>query len=248
MIEKKIEQLFEFRKVPFMLSQIPDDDRCAFKKTLVDIQKRIYELDSYLENNWKLDPDQLKSLRQSIINSVSLAGYDNSQAEILVSDIDLYEKYEGLLRKAILPISLNPEYYYHIKTCDVRLIRHLIYNHESFEGLKSDNARFWKYFDMATEINDDITDMEEDLNSINGNAFLISLIERGEASSLENYSKLMMEIAKKNRQLLKSADAYRFLENDTTKILDETRSLMMKKLESWNKTQKHIITKLYMYI
>jgi len=34
---------------------------------------------------------------------------------------------------------------------------------------------------MASEINDDITAIEEDLSTLNGNAFLISLTERGVA-------------------------------------------------------------------
>ena len=39
---------------------------------------------------------------------------------------------------------------------------------------------------MASEINDDITAIEEDLSTINGNGFLISLTERGVAHICES--------------------------------------------------------------
>jgi hypothetical protein len=34
----------------------------------------------------------------------------------------------------------------------------------------------WRYFDLVTEVNDDVEDLHEDLQFVNGNRFLISLI------------------------------------------------------------------------
>ena len=46
----------------------------------------------------------------------------------------------------------------------------------------------WRYFDLITELNDDIEDVFEDITTINANAFLISINENSVEKTRKDFS------------------------------------------------------------
>jgi hypothetical protein len=81
----------------------------------------------------------------------------------------------------------------------VRLIRHLIYDaHPDLNQWWKESA--WKYYDRITEINDDIADVTEDLNTFNGNRFLISILRKGSTKTRQQYQAYLEKVTKKADQ------------------------------------------------
>ena len=61
--------------------------------------------------------------------------------------------------KGLLPTRLEMEYFYFYKSCDVKLLRRLIYE-TRLKGSKSfGSLSDWRYFDLVTEVNDDVADI-----------------------------------------------------------------------------------------
>ena len=110
-----------------------------------------------------------------------------------------YQRHELDIRKEKLPTRLSMEYFYFYKSCDVKLLRKIIYqnNLNLSHTLKESK---WRLFDLVTEINDDVVDLQEDIDTINGNRFLISLIQYGKAETQKVFSEFLKEIEIRNRQ------------------------------------------------
>lgn len=174
----KIKELFEYRKIPYLLSFLNPEKSKQFETQLVNLQKAIYFLDAYLESNWDLDQKRLKQKWKAIYSCLGDMGIQRDQAKEMLSHIRRYQKHEEQLRSALYPMRLNMEYYYHYKSCDVRLMRELIYKDcPAIENQIPLEA--WRYFDLVTEVNDDVEDLFEDQFTINGNFLLLSVIVEG---------------------------------------------------------------------
>lgn len=192
-IKHKIKELFSYRKLIDLLQQGGLDKDKKFYAHLVDIQYQIYLLDAYLEGQWDLDKLALSSCWEKIKESLAELNYTSSQIEDLLSEIRDYERIERNCRKGIWPTKVSFKKFYTTKSCDVRLIRRLIYN--ALPGLKTTfKLSAWEYYDLITEINDDITDLKEDLLTFNGNRFLISVLRKGGPATKEQYHEYLMKI------------------------------------------------------
>ena len=177
-LRKKIDELFEYRKITELLRLGLLDKNKKFVSHLIDIQTQIYMLDAYLESNWELDKEKLATYWSAIQTSLESLGYEKDQHDKLLSEIRQYEKIERRCRKDKWPTDVPFKEFYTTKSCDVRLMRHLIY--EAAPSLKDTwKESVWTYYDLVTEVNDDIHDMEEDVTTYNGNRFLISILRKG---------------------------------------------------------------------
>ena len=84
----------------------------------------------------------------------------------------------------------------------MRLIRHLIYEaHPELNDVWPEKA--WTYYDRITEINDDIADVTEDLQTYNGNRFLISILRKGEKKTAEQYRSYLDKVTSKAKAYFK---------------------------------------------
>ena len=177
-LREKILKLFHYRQIPWLLSLTDFEDTSKFNEQLVELQAAIYHLDSYLELNWDIDPNRHSQFWIEIRRHLAALGLSKYQQESWASEIKIYEARELALREQISPLQHDIESLYYYKSCDVRLIRRFIY--------RSDPAlrklvpfSDWAEFDLLTEVNDDIEDLWEDLDILNGNRFLFSLYEKG---------------------------------------------------------------------
>jgi len=225
-MQDKIEQLFTYRKLPYLLSFIKKKESAKLYRRLVDLQIAIYDLDHYLETNWKLKNKELKRFWQNIYSCLAKMDYTEEEAFHLTNHIRRYQKHEMQLRDALMPTVLNKEYYYYYKSCDVRLMREIIYNkapkissHLTLED--------WRWFDLITEIDDDIEDVFEDQKTINGNMFLIMIIEDGLDAAVKTFRKFILQTIDK--------------QNDD---LDEIKTKHKKKLIKWTTKESELTLKL----
>lgn len=177
-LQSKIRDLFELRKLPELCMDSKIEQGSDYYKGLEDLQKYIYNLDSYLESTWKLSPQKLDKYWQVIHNQLIKLGVKKSKLANYSRYILKYQKHEMQLRDGKLPIDYTLEYFYFYKSCDVKLIRQLIYDKKPKLN-RLYKLSEWRLFDLITEFHDDIEDVYEDQEIYNGNSFLINLQARG---------------------------------------------------------------------
>ncbi len=169
------------------------DQNKDFVADIINVQYQIYMLDAYLESQWELSKKELDVLWEGIVISLQAMGSRNKQISKMTEEIEEYESIERNCRKNKWPTKVALKKFYLTKSCDVRLIRHLIYKaHPDLGQLWKENA--WKYYDIITEINDDIADVQEDVNTFNGNRFLISILRKGSDKTFTQYTKYINDV------------------------------------------------------
>lgn len=198
-LDTKIEGLFLYRMFDslYHISGKENSDISDFHNKLKCLQSSIYHLDAHLEENWNLDENVLLKKWAAIYESLSLFGITNEDSESYCKHIKRYEKHEMQIREGKMPERYTMEYFYFYKSCDVKLLRRLIY-----EKLLLNKVKFiaseWRWFDLITEVNDDVEDLFEDLDFINGNRFLISIIAKGKSKTKIEFESFINFIHSKN--------------------------------------------------
>lgn len=194
----KIRDLFAYRRLSDLLSlsNMAKDEK--FAHHLIDVQYQIYMLDGYLESKWEIHKKDLKEYWDAIKDSLRQMGYKKKHISSLVTEIEDYQQIETDCRNDKWPTRVSFKKFYTTKSCDVRLIRHLIYqSHHDLENLWKEKS--WVYYDMITEINDDIADLEEDIRTYNGNRFLISILRKGAERTRHDYEQYLRNLTEKAR-------------------------------------------------
>lgn len=220
-IKKKINELFELRKLPELCSGSKIEKGSAYYENLIELQKRIYDLDLYLESKWELKSDKLDFYWEKINSKLSDLGVSKSKMHTYTSYIKKYQKHELQLREGRLPLDYTLEYYYFYKSCDVKLIRKLIYDKipklKSFYSLAE-----WRLFDLITEFHDDIEDVYEDVDIYNGNAFLISLNSKGLDLTINEFQEKINEIENRLEDKYSKSKKY-----DSQRLYAVTKEVIM---------------------
>ena len=248
-MKKKIKELFKYRKLPKILKYVPKNARKTLLKRLIALQISIYNLDQYLEENWNLKDKKLKVYWEDIYSKMMEFGYDSGKIFAMTSHIRRYQLHETQLRDKLSPTRLNKQYYYHYKSCDVRLIRHIIKDH--VPQFNNDSVDDWRCFDLITEINDDVTDVFEDQHTINGNLFLITILENNLDYAENTFIELIDNILKNksftnksdNKDLqakifkwtLKEAELTKNLIRENCKIISQQKEPLKTKLRNLKK-------------
>ena len=190
---EKIATLFTYRRLTDLLKAVGLDKNKALLNQLVHVQFQIYMLDAYLESEWVLNKKEITILWKSIRDSLTIMGYSKKKVDKLIEEIEEYEKIESNCRKDRWPTKESMKKFYTTKSCDVRLVRKLIYHAEpSLEDKWKESS--WRYYDIITEINDDVADVQEDINTYNGNRFLISILRKGTDKTRQEYMEYLADI------------------------------------------------------
>lgn len=177
-MRSKIKDLFDYRKLPELLAYQNDKEQDTFLSKLYSLQEKIYYLDKYLESSWSIQTEELEEYWKSIgLCLEDLNIHPKNHAEYL-SLIHRYQNHELLLRQKTAFSNISLDYYYYYKSCDVKLLRRLIYEYNPALEKAFDLSE-WTCFDLITEINDDIDDIEEDKEVINGNGFILNAYLNG---------------------------------------------------------------------
>jgi hypothetical protein len=155
-------------------------------EVLFKIQLVIFLIDSHYESNWEYDEMQLLPLWDEIKSLMLKLGINEGDIENFLKDIHEYEKSEQNIRQGQTPDSFEVRDYYFLKSCDVRLQRHLAKFVQAGEICKSTLEQI--DYDILGEILDDIDDLQEDEAEgvYNGNRLLFSL-KKNKTLTLEEY-------------------------------------------------------------
>lgn len=232
-LEAKITELFEYRKFPQLFKKAGQ----KYKKhemipLLMNLQSKIYDLDCYLEQNWEIKKMDLNVYWREIRKALTLLGVKRAQQSDFLKQIQKYQEHELALREGLLPKRFSLEYYYFYKSCDVKLLRKIIY--KSFTGLgRIYSVSDWRYFDLITEVNDDIVDLKEDTKCINGNAYLLSIMENGLKKTTKLFNTFLDDLDAKNDARLEKVGAkYKKLHAWTALEIKSTKKELKKNLKS----------------
>lgn len=195
-IRDKIQELFADRKMFDLLRYIPQADSGGLLEQLNEIQFRIYLLDACLESQYDLNKEQLEEQWRGIYKAIDQAGYDAEAAKALLQEIYAYEKIEKKCRVGKWPTSVSFTKFYTIKSCDVRLMRRLLYaSHPALNDIWKEKA--WLFYDRITEVNDDVADLSEDIETWNGNRFMFAILQQGIYKASQQYEKKLRKINSK---------------------------------------------------
>ena len=231
-LKKKIEELFRYRKFPELLEQVGETYKGhELIKKLMRLQEAIYHLDHHLETHWEVKKKDLKPYWNEIYAALTALGIKKSHHDDYCKLIYKYQKHELYLREHKLPIRFDIEFYYYFKSCDVKLLRRIIY--DNYPSLKSKFSHAdWRYFDLITEVNDDVEDVFEDRTTINGNYFLIGHFTNGSTWAKREMSGFIKTIAAEDKQRLKKEGKdYKWVSALTQQEVKNTRQLLKDNLE-----------------
>ncbi len=196
---EKIDPLFEFRQIPWLIELSAIKKKKSFLKKLKKLQAAIYDLDSYLEGNWKIKKKQLAKYWGQIHSCMEAFGLTAEEQKEWSKPIERYQAQELKLRDGISPVRLTLKHLYYYKSCDVKLMRRLIYREDpTLKHLLKPTD--WLDFDLITEINDDVEDVFEDMDGINGNRFLFEVHTHGTAPASELFKAFVEECLTSNRR------------------------------------------------
>ncbi len=225
-LRNKIIELFEYRELPKLIAYGGQKRDGQFYEDLIQLQYDIYMLDHELETNWYVDMSIIDARWKAIHKDLGVLGVSASDYDKYSNHIYKYQRHELGIRDGKLPTRLSLEYFYFYKSCDVKLLRKLIYDRNP-ELAKVIKTSEWRIFDLVTEINDDVVDLQEDTTTINGNRFLISLIQLGKEKTVQIFNGFLDELDARNRQLaVKSKEGVEFLDWTDTQI-KETKKLVV---------------------
>lgn len=231
-LDKKIDELFAYRSLPWMVQIARVKQPAKFLAQLKSLQRSIYQLDHTLESSWNVPQKQLKNDWKEIHLKLRNFGLDKHERECLCRPIEQYERHELRLRTGKTPMDLPMQYLYFYKSCDVKLMRDLIYRAAGDLDLKL-SRRDWYTFDLITEINDDISDVFEDLETFNGNRLIFEIHQKGVGKTRKLYQGFLEEILMefKRRRLGAMTKAQRRVHHRTLDVGNATLKLLKRQLK-----------------
>ncbi len=194
-IQRKIDDLFAYRRLTDVFRQSGIGEGDPLIENLKNLQFRIYKLDAYLESNWYLEEASLDTLWADIRSALLPFGIErDKEQKSVLREIVQYEHIEKKCRSGKWPTAVSFDTFYRTKSCDVRLIRQLVYNGKpDLKALYPLKA--WVCYDLVTEVNDDISDLYEDLPTWNANRFLISILRKGHLKTDKAYQHFLAQVA-----------------------------------------------------
>ena len=225
-------ELLELRKVDFNI----ENENILKKEILFDkinkFQQSIFLLDKFGEETWNIEPSILSRYWKNIYIQFSKL-LPVASNFFLFNDIIKYQAIELNLRKGILPFDISINHFYHLKTCDIRLIRDIIRN---ISKHTNQNYSLWNYFDIINEVFDDITDLFEDQSTYNCNRIILSIKEFGIAKTYLQYFDFLQRLQKQIIFEFNGLDVIdqKFLYNSCLNQISINKKLLTKSLFNYN--------------
>ncbi len=240
LIKSKIDELFAYRRLTELFQWIGLKNEHAIKTHLVELQYQIYLLDDYLETTWPLDQSALDGFWKGIRSAFKPFALSENEIDRQLKEIRNYQRIESDCRIRLWPTEISFKEFYTTKSCDVRLIRHLLYTtHPSLKAFCSEKS--WVYYDLITEINDDITDVYEDLKTYNANRFLISILRKGHLRTREEYVRFISKVAYQAETYFKT----NHIVGENAQLFEWTTERMLETLDLLHATTNTIDHKLF---
>lgn len=218
-IGKKIDLLFGARLLAEQCEQLLPYDLTSLLSNLKKLQLSIYCLDKYFEHTWILHKRHIDGLWSNILSTLRKIVGDKQNLEELVRDIRAYQRLEESIRGSSLLLLPQLQRYYYLKTCDVRLARNIIMRRVSISlalPMRIEYLQAWELFDLASEVCDDLEDIDEDLGTFNGNRFLLEISITKPQSTINSYQEFELLLIQRVASLRMRIN----LRHPASKVLD----------------------------
>lgn len=228
-LNAKIKTLFTYRDFDHLyeLGELSIARKERLEANLIRLQQDIYFLDEYLESNWKLEQNELKLYWNHIHQSLSNLGVSSSDYDLYSAHIYKYQRHETQLRTNKDLLRLSMEYFYFYKSCDVKLLRRIIYNYAP-KISRYYSLADWRCFDLITEVNDDVEDLIEDMDTINGNRLQLAINKNGISEARNEFVVFMDQIENQSeaRASIKKSKYYDSIHAKVIQQVEETKKLL----------------------
>ncbi|MEZ4911085.1 MAG: hypothetical protein R2774_09500 [Saprospiraceae bacterium] len=230
-LKLKMDALFAYRHFPTIIGPSYNENN-DFVKRLYQLQASIYHLDAHLEAHWNTSENALHFHWTNMQQHLTAFGISENDVENYLSHIAKYQKHELDLRKGIFPMKYDMEYFYFYKSCDVKLLRRLIYELWLDDSKQFGSLSDWRYFDLITEVNDDVEDIFEDMDYINGNSFLLSILMEGKDATSQKFLDFIVNVKNKVKKKIhvEKRSFVQSIHKLTLQNADTTIELMKKNL------------------
>lgn len=212
------------------------DSELLVHKLISLIQFDIFMLDDMLERN-EYSSDEVEYLittfKDNILARVCFLLEGNwVYAQQFLSPLFQFYEIEQWLRMSWYktPLEYDLEEFYRIKSCDVYLNRKIIL----FFANREIDMKFIELFDQLGEVLDDMMDVQEDIDAINPNRFLLSLVNRSIDVTLSEYASF---IEKKVPMLLDHEEFFATLWLEVELLIRSLREHVQKD-RSWVESSK----------
>ena len=199
---EKSRGLFQGRQIDTLYARSPLSRDQTYYDRLIRLQSSIYELDRFLEKSWIISPEDLQGHWECIHTNLASFHLNKEDRERILRDVKVYQSHEMLTRTGGSPMNIPITEFYHFKTCDVRLIRHLIYLGDPRLEQQIPET-IWRYYDWLTEVLDDLEDQVEDQGTYNVNRYLHARENLGEEKAKAHYLSYVRHISSAARETLK---------------------------------------------
>ena len=210
-------------------SEITESEKETITLKLHELQYFIYLLDKILEENEHPDQESLEKIWWDIFLSLERCGIPKIWQVDYCAEILNYQKHELGVRQGKSLTQLDPGVFYAVKSCDVKLMRKILYFHfpSLSQWVKEDE---WCLFDYYAEIYDDVEDVLEDAGTNNGNLFLHTIQEKGLTEALQVYLGLLNHRTELN-QMINDEQGSVFISVNTDLMHRKTLELLQNRIE-----------------
>lgn len=162
---------------------------------LRDLQDEIYQIDDLLEQHWEIDlwvREQIDTSWKQIEQYVEELLGDEEYVEDYLERVRSFFEIEQTMRQVVTPVQMDIDDFYRLKICNIHLARDLILASECviLDPMIRDSI---EAFDKLGELVDDLEDIEEDLDSINPNRFLLCGVMQGWEPTRQAYTAYAQE-------------------------------------------------------
>lgn len=200
----------------------------ALVSSLTSIQQAIYAIDCYGEEVWEIDEVVLRGLWNKVHEQLAFAGVSSEEAEIASRLIVAYQDVEVGMRYGRDPRAIPLNEFYNLKTCDVQMARRIIAG-TNMNRYNETLAGLWRVFDVASEVCDDLTDVDEDRLTFNCNRYVLEILHCGSAHASNDYVQMLNALAHESeilaRRMSNDIDGVR-LHRWAIERIDQARRLL----------------------
>lgn len=231
-IADKIKNLFDLRLIYHMIEgcKINEKEKEIITLKLHELQYYIYLLDKELEEHEHPDMESLERKWLDIFVSLEKCGIPADMHVDYCAEILKYQQHELGVRQGKSLTQLDPGVFYTVKSCDVKLIRKILYFH--FPSLSQwVKEEEWCLFDYYAEIYDDVEDVLEDAGTNNGNLFLHTIQEQGLDATLKAYSVLLNHTTVKMNPVKNDKQSPGFIATNTDLMHRKTMEILQNRIE-----------------
>jgi hypothetical protein len=229
-LRDKILDLFSYRKIPYLMDIVESDQtiKSDLLEKLIAIQTEIYHLDAVLEEDWEILDLKIEASWVQIYKALDELGVSPQEYNNYCRHIYRYQKHELGQRKGKSLLKFNMEYFYFYKSCDVKLIRRLIY--ERYRTLnKLAKQADWRWFDLITEVNDDVEDYYEDLGTNNGNRYLLQIQQEGIEKTNFTFSDFINSVESEFKRRCKEKTLHPMVIHMTEEVILGTKEILRRR-------------------